>query len=242
MEIHQIEHRTKLKRDKSNQAISLATQGNWDEAAAVNQELLDVIPDDVEALNRLGKALSETGRYADACKALKRALEISPSNSIARRNLDRLAGLKDQALGAGAPGCANLPFQRDGGFGAGHPTCPCVRVGVQLDAMNASSYQLHMMAGRHGKSVHNRRKAMKRYPIVALETEPGDATVHYGCGLHAGPAPTGPLGRRTLYVQHYNPRAFDLIGAYQGYNQIMPGYGEGEILNIDEMQEHSELG
>ena len=95
MEIHQIEHRTKLKRDKSNQAISLATQGNWDEAAAVNQELLDVIPDDVEALNRLGKALSETGRYADACKALKRALEISPSNAIARKNLDRMSGLKD---------------------------------------------------------------------------------------------------------------------------------------------------
>ena len=95
MEIHQIEHRTKLKRDKSNQAISLATQGKWDEAATVNQELLDVIPDDVEALNRMGKALSETGRYADARKALESALEISPSNAIARKNLDRMAGLKD---------------------------------------------------------------------------------------------------------------------------------------------------
>jgi hypothetical protein len=96
MEIHQIEHRTKLKRDKSNQAISLATQGKWDEAATVNQELLDVIPDDVEALNRMGKALSETGRYADARKALESALEISPSNAIARKNLDRMAGLKDE--------------------------------------------------------------------------------------------------------------------------------------------------
>ena len=95
MEIHQIEHRTKLKRDKSNQAISLATQGKWDEAATINQELLDVIPDDVEALNRMGKALSETGRYADARKALESALEISPSNAIARKNLDRMAGLKD---------------------------------------------------------------------------------------------------------------------------------------------------
>ncbi len=95
MEIHQIEHQTKLKRDKSNQAISLATQGKWDEAATVNQELLDVIPDDVEALNRLGKALSETGRYADARKALERALEIAPSNAIARKNLDRMVGLKD---------------------------------------------------------------------------------------------------------------------------------------------------
>lgn len=95
MEIHQLEHKTKLKRDKSNQAISLATQGRWDEAATVNQELLDVIPDDVEALNRLGKALSETGRYSAARKSLERALELSPSNAIARKNLDRMAGLKD---------------------------------------------------------------------------------------------------------------------------------------------------
>jgi hypothetical protein len=152
-----------------------------------------------------------------------------------------LAVIKDAELEEGATGFANLPFHSDCGFGACHLTCPCVLVGVQLDAMNSGSSQLLMMAGTHGKSVHNRGKDMKRYPIVALETEPGDATVHYGCGLHAGPAPTGARGRRTLYVQHYNPRTFDLIGAYQGYNQIMPGYGEGEILNIDEMQEHSTL-
>lgn len=153
-----------------------------------------------------------------------------------------LAVLKYANLKEGATGFANLPFHSDCGFGACHLTCPCVLVGVQLDAMNAGSSQLLMMAGTHGKSVHNRRKDMKRYPIVSIETEPGDATVHYGCGLHAGPAPTGSAGRRTLYVQHYHPRTFDLIGAYQGYNQIMPGYGEGEILNIDEMQEHNKAG
>ena len=59
---------------------------------------------------------------------------------------------------------------------------------------------------------------------------------HYGCGLHAGPSPTGPARRRTLYLQHYNPAAFDLIGPMQGYNQIMPGYGEGDIPNIEEVQ------
>ena len=85
MEIHQLEHRVKLRRDKSSQAIDLATQRRWDEAAVVNQELLDVIPDDVEALNRLGKALSETGRYAAARKALEAALKVSPSNAIAKK-------------------------------------------------------------------------------------------------------------------------------------------------------------
>jgi ectoine hydroxylase-related dioxygenase (phytanoyl-CoA dioxygenase family) len=150
-----------------------------------------------------------------------------------------LAVVKAAGLEAGASGFANLPFHSDCGFGACHLTCPCVLVGVQLDAMSERSSQLLMMAGTHGKSVHNRRRDMRRYPIVGLETEPGDATVHYGCGLHAGPAPTGPEARRTLYVQHYNPRSFDLIGAYQGYNQIMPGYGKGEILNVSEVQEHN---
>ena len=78
------------------------------------------------------------------------------------------------------------------------------------------------------------------HPVVAIEAEPGDATVHFGCGLHAGPPPTGSERRRTLYLQHYHPRAADLIGPYQGYNQIMPGYGEGDIPNIDEMREKVE--
>ncbi|MFP8878902.1 MAG: phytanoyl-CoA dioxygenase family protein, partial [Myxococcota bacterium] len=152
-----------------------------------------------------------------------------------------LAVIKAGGLDARATGFANLPFHSDCGFGACHLTCPCVLVGVHLDAMNERSSQVLMMAGTHGKSVHSRRRDMRRYPIVALETERGDATVHYGCGLHAGPAPTGPASRRTLYIQHYNPRSFDLIGAYQGYNQIMPGYGAGAIPNIAEVQERNAL-
>ena len=75
---------------------------------------------------------------------------------------------------------------------------------------------------------------------VQVDRDVDDATVHFGCGLHAGPAPTGPNPRRTLYLQHYSPRAAELIGPYQGYNQIMPGYGAGDIPNIDEMREKVE--
>ena len=149
-----------------------------------------------------------------------------------------LAVLKDAGMRSEATGFANLPFHTDCGFGGCHATCPCVLVGVWLDGSGPESSQLHMIAGSYGKAYHNvpDRMTPDRYPIVALETEPGDATVHYGCGLHAGPPPTGPERRRTLYLQHYHPRTFDYIGPYQGYNQIMPGYGEGEIRNIDEIQ------
>ena len=108
----------------------------------------------------------------------------------------------------------------------------------QLDAAHAASSQLHVLAGSWGKAFHPfpSEEEQARLPIVALETEPGDATVHFGCGLHAGPGPTGSQRRRTLYVQHYHPRTFELIGPHAGYNQIMPGYGQGQIPNFDELR------
>lgn len=153
-----------------------------------------------------------------------------------------LAVVKKEGLEADASGYANLEYHSDCGFGACHTTCPCVLVGIQVDAAGPASSQLHMMAGSWGKAYHNVPSQITpdRYPLVPIVAEPGDATVHFGCGLHAGPPPTGPDRRRTIYVQHYSPRASDLIGRHQGYNQIMPGYGEGDIPNIDEMRERVE--
>ena len=149
-----------------------------------------------------------------------------------------LAVVKDFAPDAEVSGFANLPFHNDCGLGGCHITCPCVLVGVQLDAMSAQGSQLHMLAGTWGKAFHPfpSEEEQAKLPIVALETEPGDATVHIGCGLHAGPPPSGPAPRRTIYVQHYSPRAFELIGPYSGYNEMLPGYGDGGILNVDEVQ------
>ena len=153
-----------------------------------------------------------------------------------------LAVVKKEGLEADASGYANLEYHSDCGFGACHTTCPCVLVGIQVDAAGPASSQLHMMAGSWGKAYHNVPSQITpdRYPLVPIVAEPGDATVHFGCGLHAGPPPTGPDRRRTIYVQHYSPRASDLIGRHQGYNQIMPGYGVGDIPNIDEMRERVE--
>jgi hypothetical protein len=136
-------------------------------------------------------------------------------------------------------GFANLPWHDDCGFGGCSLTCPCVQVGIQLDAAGADSSQLWMLAGTWGKTAHNppRERDLDRLPIVALETEAGDATVHIGCNLHAGPAPTGPNRRRTLYVPAYNPRTHDLVGHLQGYQQVIPGWGQGDIPNVDEVQD-----
>ena len=108
MQIHQIEERSRIHRDKSREGIALATQGRWEEAVQANRALLAAFPDDVEAQNRLGKALSELGHYTEARSAFQRALEKSPSNPIARKNLERLADLSD-APWRQAPGAADPP-------------------------------------------------------------------------------------------------------------------------------------
>jgi hypothetical protein len=92
---YQPEERERLRRKLNEQAIAAALQSQWEDAAALNQRLLSLMPQDLSTLNRLGKALSELGRYAEARKAYGDALEIDPTNSIARKNFDRLATLAE---------------------------------------------------------------------------------------------------------------------------------------------------
>ena len=98
MALYHIEYRSKARRDKSREAISFAMESRWEDAAAVNRSILELFPDDVEAYNRLGKALLELGHYAEARVVFTQALEHSPSNAIARKNLARLALLEKAKL------------------------------------------------------------------------------------------------------------------------------------------------
>lgn len=90
----QTEERNKLRRRWVDQAIALAMQNRWEEAVKVNQAILDLFPNDTDALNRRGRALTELGRYREARESYQRTLELDPTNTIARKNLQRLATLK----------------------------------------------------------------------------------------------------------------------------------------------------
>ncbi|MBI4312177.1 MAG: tetratricopeptide repeat protein [Chloroflexi bacterium] len=94
MTLYQAEYKSKIRREKTREAIALAMENRWEEAAAVNRAILDMFPDDVEAYNRLGKAHLESGNYDEALVAFRKTLELSPSNAIARKNLDRLGVLR----------------------------------------------------------------------------------------------------------------------------------------------------
>ena len=71
----------------------MAMQGLWQDAIAANRAILELVPEDVEAYNRLGKAFTEMGEYAAAKEAYGRALELDQYNSIAKKNLKRLSQL-----------------------------------------------------------------------------------------------------------------------------------------------------
>jgi tetratricopeptide (TPR) repeat protein len=84
----------------SDQAVKFAINSRWQDAANINREYLRTFGDEAEAYNRLGKALSELGQITDAREAYGKSLEIDPANTIAKRNLDRLAVMKDTAVAA----------------------------------------------------------------------------------------------------------------------------------------------
>ncbi|MBF8266809.1 MAG: Tetratricopeptide repeat-containing protein [Dehalococcoidia bacterium] len=90
------EDKAHIKREKARGAIALALESRWEEAVAVNSAILEEFPKDMEACNRLGKALSELGRYKEAGEAFRQALAISRANVIARKNLKRLAHLEGE--------------------------------------------------------------------------------------------------------------------------------------------------
>ncbi len=94
---NQTEDKARFKRQRSEQAVQMAMQSRWDEAIAANKAIIAVFPDEAEAFNRLGKALSEVGKIKEARESYQRALEIEPTNMIARRNLDRLQTMKAKA-------------------------------------------------------------------------------------------------------------------------------------------------
>lgn len=86
------------RRRQTDTAIQLARESRWEEAVAANRAILKASPNDVDACNRLGKALMELNRYNDAKKAYRRALELDTTNQIAKKNLERLATLAKKGI------------------------------------------------------------------------------------------------------------------------------------------------
>jgi tetratricopeptide (TPR) repeat protein len=91
------EERARMRKQWTDLAIRQAQEGLWEDAVVTNRNLISIFPQEPEAYNRLGKAYSELGRYAEAHQAYTQTLKINPNNTIAKKNLERLDALKDSA-------------------------------------------------------------------------------------------------------------------------------------------------
>jgi tetratricopeptide (TPR) repeat protein len=89
MTLGEVDTINRQRRQLTDAAIAHATRGEWEEAVSTNRELLELGPD-TDAYNRLGKALAELGRDAEALDAYRSALERDSTNRIAERNVARL--------------------------------------------------------------------------------------------------------------------------------------------------------
>lgn len=95
-----MEDTARLRRQRTREAIALAMEARWKEAIASNKRIIDIFPDDVDAYNRLGRAYTEVGQYSAAREAYGHALGHDHTNTIARKNLARLAYLKEEEAAA----------------------------------------------------------------------------------------------------------------------------------------------
>ncbi len=89
----------KSKIQAAEEAVSLALASRWQEALAVNDELVERFGPDEDTCNRRGKALLELGRLEEAEAAYTATLEANSGNQIARR---QLAKLQERRLAKGA--------------------------------------------------------------------------------------------------------------------------------------------
>src|SRR5215467_9196161 len=151
------EEKARLKKQWTDLAIQQALASQWEEAVITNRNILNLFPNEPDAYNRLGKAYSELGQYAEARQAYTQTLKYSPNNTIARKNLERLAQLQEEPvqIHAGAERIdPRLFIEETGKTGTTElinlaPASVLAKVGV------GDKVQLHVM----GHTIHVRNSA-----------------------------------------------------------------------------------
>lgn len=78
-----------------DKAIQAALRGDWETAVEINLEILADAPNNIQALNRLGRAYTELGQKDAASDAYHKVLKIDKYDTIASRNLKLLPHQKN---------------------------------------------------------------------------------------------------------------------------------------------------
>jgi Phytanoyl-CoA dioxygenase (PhyH) len=164
------------------------------------------------------------GRLAELVGAMGESVRVAD---------DRFDGLAVVMKPPGVvEGLSDLPWHRDCGLGGHSIMCPLLNVGIQLDAATPDTGQLEFLPGSHASAWWPRdQQAVDGRPTVAVDTQPGDVTVHYGHVLHRAGPPAGVGGRRSMYATFVQEHAFDYIGPRQAVNDVLMGTSEVGIFD-----------
>lgn len=164
------EDETRLRRLRAREAIALAMQSRWEEALEANRAIIEAFPTDVDAYNRLGRALIELGRYQEAREAYEKALELDSHNQIARKNLSRLSLLKEaEAVNERHRVAPHLFLQETGKAGK-----------VSLIHLAPAKVLAHMAAG---DQVFLRPEGQRLWVVDTEGTSLGEVEPHYAVRL-----------------------------------------------------------
>ena len=127
-------------------------------------------------------------------------------------------------------GLTDLAWHVDCGLG-GHPvTCPSMHLGVQVRAMSAETGEMCFLAGSHLTSARRPTASEEAsWPVVRVNAEPGDVTLHSPDSMHAAPPPSGESeGRRTIYLSFGAPDLNRIFGFKDGYDRML-FKGDGRV-------------
>ncbi|CAN5413945.1 hypothetical protein BH10PSE14_BH10PSE14_02890 [soil metagenome] len=185
---------------------------------AISADMDRVLPDYVEGDGKSWWATLADG--SRVCVRLQEFVEHSPTTAriLSSERWDRLRTLLGGADAlVRAPvggriiealvkpvgvvsGPSDLSFHRDCHLGRHAYKCATLTIGVSLSASGEQNGGLRVIAGSHRVAMPVEIARTRPYlPVVALDTEKGDLTVHLSCTLHEATAPK-TTERRVMYT------------------------------------------
>jgi tetratricopeptide (TPR) repeat protein len=244
------EDKARLRRKASQEAIALAMQSRWQEAVTVNQSIIELLPTDIDAYNRLGRAHMELGEFAKAKDAYSRTIELDPYNSIAQRNLQRLSLLPDSKITVkeerreaspdlfigemGKAGVVNLkdlaPKEVLAKMAAGNQVYLKVR-GRQLVVENEQAEYLGLVEPPHGFRLARLIEGGNKYAVAIVNIDNNNARVIIR-EIFQHPSQVGRLSFPVKAVEGFQPHVKDTLLRHEAVGE--EALEEGEYAELDE--------
>ena len=244
------EDKARLRRKASQEAIALAMQSRWQEAVTVNQSIIELLPTDIDAYNRLGRAYMELGEFAKAKDAYSRTIELDPYNSIAQRNLQRLSLLPDSQISVkeerreaspdlfigemGKAGVVNLkdlaPKEVLAKMAAGNQVYLKVR-SRQLVVENEQAEYLGLVEPPHGFRLARLIEGGNKYAVAIVNIDNNNARVIIR-ETFQHPSQVGRLSFPVKAVEGFQPHVKDTLLRHEAVEE--EALEEGEYAELDE--------